>query len=257
MHILPPTFEFWCFPSCMPSLLLYVLDIIPCLIDYAQDNTEPIILLNITGYFFSNCLLFPHYSSVYLNLFSLGWPHTMFYLLTLFIKDSQDSKLDVYRSYMNCWPQICEDKLHYLEMTLNQSIIPCCCLDEVYVWPLVNGTHCYKLASSSLPRRDYRYIADKSSITQCLVCIWWCKTNRFLCHGDITASEWVTFSLLGGASPRLSLALGGCVFFILNYSETIPYIRKAIWSIWKMRITKNTAYNVGQRNQHGSRSVWR
>ncbi len=25
MHILPPTFEFWCFPSCMPSLLLYTL----------------------------------------------------------------------------------------------------------------------------------------------------------------------------------------------------------------------------------------
>ncbi len=25
VHI-PPTFEFWCFPSCMPSLLLYALD---------------------------------------------------------------------------------------------------------------------------------------------------------------------------------------------------------------------------------------
>ncbi len=25
MHILPPTCEFWCFPSCMPSLLLYAL----------------------------------------------------------------------------------------------------------------------------------------------------------------------------------------------------------------------------------------
>ncbi len=34
MHILPPTCEFWCFPSFMPSLLLYALGTIVCYVEF-------------------------------------------------------------------------------------------------------------------------------------------------------------------------------------------------------------------------------
>ena len=36
----------------------------------------------------------------------------MFYLLTLFRQPRFEPIKIIIRSYMNCWPQICEDKLH-------------------------------------------------------------------------------------------------------------------------------------------------